>query len=194
MANLDAKLRVQMRMEILKLHKKLQTTFIYVTHDQTEAMTMGTRIVVMNGGVIQQIDTPQNIYEKPKNKFVASFIGSPQMNFLNIKIIDEKYANVQGNKINIDGLDVKNLDGDVILGIRPEDINISKKFTEKSIRGIVENIEVMGAESYIHINALGKIVIIKENGITDYRSGDKTNFSFNISKVHIFDSKTENRI
>jgi len=129
LSNLDAKLRVQTRAEISKLHQRLQTTFIYVTHDQTEAMTMATRIAVMNKGILQQLDTPQNLYDKPNNLFVAGFIGSPAMNFFNMKVVREgaeMFVQNNDHKIKIPAekhAALANLVGlDVIFGIRPEDI------------------------------------------------------------------------
>ena len=165
LSNLDAKLRAQMRTEIAKLHKRLGTTFIYVTHDQTEAMTMGTRIVVMKDGFIQQVDTPQNLYDMPCNEFVAGFIGSPQMNFIDSKI--EKKGNdyyflvgKQAIKLpeskNKDNVLAKYVNKEVVVGIRPEHVNDDPDFVAKAgdaaIEADVEVTELMGAEIYLYLN------------------------------------------
>lgn len=206
LSNLDAKLRVQMRTEISKLHKKLQTTFIYVTHDQTEAMTMGTRIVVMNKGIIQQVDTPQNIYKYPNNKFVASFIGSPQMNFFNgimKKDKEEVYVCLGNDKILLPRekgkslLEKGYLNKEVILGIRPE--NIYEKAINESqekcmIEGIVEAVELMGAESYIYVKKGNDEMVLRVNGTTSVKVGEKMCCYLNIDETHVFDKDTEERI
>ena len=206
LSNLDAKLRVQMRTEISKLHKKLQTTFIYVTHDQTEAMTMGTRIVVMNKGIIQQVDTPQNIYKYPNNKFVASFIGSPQMNFFNgimKKDKEEVYVCLGNDKILLPREKGKSLlengylNKEVILGIRPE--NIYEKAINESqekcmIEGIVEAVELMGAESYIYVKKGNDEMVLRVNGTTSVKVGEKMCCYLNIDETHVFDKDTEERI
>ena len=204
LSNLDAKLRVQMRTEITKLHQTLGTTFIYVTHDQTEAMTMGTRIVVMNKGVIQQVDTPQNIYNYPQNKFVASFIGSPQMNFIDGDVIKEGshiFIVVAKDKIHLpDQLGQKLLTlgyvgKKITLGIRPEDIKeTASEQTESKIEGTIEMVELMGAESYIHVKYEDQIVIIRVNGTTEKKIGDQMTLYLNTERVHLFDVETERRI
>lgn len=149
LSNLDAKLRVQMRSEIKKLHKKLQTTFIYVTHDQTEALTMGDRIVVLDKGVIQQVDTPDNIYQNPANTFVAGFIGSPQMNFLDGTIIsDTLYLNdlpIQLNKEQKSALAGHN---EVIIGIRPENMTSADGEIKLAVR--VDMAEMLGSEKIVY--------------------------------------------
>mgnify|MGYP001017490027 FL=1 len=174
LSNLDAKLRAQMRTELSKLHKKLGTTFIYVTHDQIEAMTMGDRIVVMKDGYIQQIDSPINLYENPVNKFVAGFMGSPQMNFINAKLImlngkytvefgseDTKttrgrkfYVELPGAKTDTEALKYY-VDKEVILGIRPENIHDEEMFLSNAKTGMIEATvdvtEMMGAESYLYL-------------------------------------------
>lgn len=207
LSNLDAKLRVQMRTEISKLHKKLQTTFIYVTHDQTEAMTMGTRIVVMKDGVIQQVDTPQYIYDHPANIFVAGFIGSPQMNF-----IDAKVEEVNGNIVLVFGEDRITLPADkgavikkegyvgkeVIMGIRPENIDDSEEFIAKHPNSVmtaaVEVTELMGAETYIYL-AKGKAnITARVNGSSKAKAGDKLKVALDETKVHVFDKETEKTV
>lgn len=200
LSNLDAKLRVQMRTEISKLHKRLQTTFIYVTHDQTEAMTMGSRIVVMKDGLIQQVDTPQYIYDHPANIFVAGFIGSPQMNFIDAKLVERN-----GNVAVVFGEDTivlpeekalvlrdKGYVGkDVIMGIRPENIDEAVGNEAAVIEATVEVTELMGAETYIYL-AKGKAnMVARVNGTSKCRAGDKLRVSFDTNKIHIFDKETE---
>ncbi|MGL4772728.1 MAG: ABC transporter ATP-binding protein [Clostridium sp.] len=206
LSNLDAKLRVQMRTEISKLHKELKTTFIYVTHDQTEAMTMGTRIVVMKGGIIQQVDTPQNIYNNPKNKFVASFIGSPQMNLLDGVIVEKLgsiYIDINGELIKINNekaekLKKNNYIGkEVSLGIRPEHISTSltgEGIDNLSIKGKVETVELLGAESYIYAKCGENNIVIRVNGASTAKYDDNITLTLNTSKTHIFDKETEEQI
>lgn len=204
LSNLDAKLRVQMRTEISKLHKKLETTFIYVTHDQTEAMTMGTRIVVMKDGIVQQVDTPQEVYDNPANVFVASFIGSPQMNFIDARIVEaNKKVTVQFGKDIIELSDsqatVLKRQGyvgkDVIMGIRPEHISDDVDFIASHPNAVVEaNVEVtelMGAESYIYASKGNNNITIKVNGNTKLQSGDKAKFALKVEKLHVFDKESE---
>jgi multiple sugar transport system ATP-binding protein len=201
LSNLDAKLRVQMRTEISKLHKRLQTTFIYVTHDQTEAMTMGTRIVVMKDGVIQQVDTPQYIYDHPQNIFVAGFIGSPQMNF-----VDAKLEEKNGKLIVVFGEDSlvlpeekaaflkqKGYAGkDVIMGIRPENLDEAEGTEVGSVvEASVEVTELMGAETYIYLSKGKANMVARVNGTSKAKAGDKIKISFDTDKIHIFDKETE---
>lgn len=200
LSNLDAKLRVQMRTEISKLHKRLQTTFIYVTHDQTEAMTMGTRIVVMKDGLIQQVDTPQFIYDHPANIFVAGFIGSPQMNFIDAKLVESngKVAVAFGEDSIVLPEDKavvlrdKGFVGkDVIMGIRPENLDEAVGGESAVVEATVEVTELMGAETYIYL-AKGKVnVVARVNGTSKAKAGDKLKVSFDASKIHIFDKETE---
>lgn len=163
LSNLDAKMRNQMRAEIIKLHKKLDTTFIYVTHDQIEAMTLGTRIVIMKDGFIQQVGTPKTIFEHPVNLFVAGFIGTPQMNFFETaRLVTEGgkyYADVFGKKYLLPEAKQKILkdagqaDQDIIVGLRPEDVDISAD-TDDSVRAKVDVYELMGSEVYLHVNVI----------------------------------------
>ncbi|WBW96778.1 ABC transporter ATP-binding protein [Oceanirhabdus sp. W0125-5] len=201
LSNLDAKLRVQMRAELSKLHKELKTTFVYVTHDQTEAMTMGSRIVVMKDGVVQQIDDPQTIYEHPANRFIASFIGSPQMNFLDCKISknsDKIYVDFFDNKINIPEEKIKlikesNYVGkEILLGIRPESVLI-----DESNEGIVAKVEVtemLGSETYLYLNANGYNVIARVDPSVKASVGDNVRIKFITDKIHIFDRESEKAI
>ena len=204
LSNLDAKLRVQMRTVISKLHKKLQTTFIYVTHDQIEAMTMGTRIVVMKDGIVQQVAAPQEIYEHPINVFVAGFIGSPQMNFVDSKLVEKDgkvYADFMGEEILLPAdkaaiIKSKGYVGkDVLLGIRPENLVGEQELTEahkdSTVAAKVEVTELMGAESYIYLNKNGKQLILRTNGSTKLQVGDNTKVVLNMDKCHVFDKETE---
>ena len=207
LSNLDAKLRVQMRTEITKLYRKLQTTFIYVTHDQVEAMTMGTRIVVMKDGVIQQVDSPINIYNNPANLFVAGFIGSPQMNFLEGKV--EKYGNdvcaVFGeNKIILPAEKAQILTKSgyvgksVTFGIRPEhlsdDADLIAANPGSIVKGHVEVIELMGSESYIYTKCGNNPLNIKIEGSTELKIGEVASLYLKAEKLHVFDKETELRV
>ena len=207
LSNLDAKLRVQMRTEIIKLYRKLQTTFIYVTHDQVEAMTMGTRIVGMKDGLIQQVDTPQNIYNYPANLFVAGFIGSPQMNFLNGKI--EKEGNdivaiFENNRIVLPKENAEKLVSagyvgkTVTLGIRPEHLSDDKELIAANpnsiVKGNVEVIELMGAESYIYTKCGQSSMNIRVEGTTSLQIGEVADLYLRAERLHVFDKETEMRI
>ena len=201
LSNLDAKLRTTMRTEIKKLHKRLGTTFIYVTHDQTEAMTMADRIVVMKDGVIQQVDTPQNLYDKPFNMFVAGFIGSPQMNFLDALVSirnSQVYLVLSQNEINVTGifgLDERLLsyaDKHVKVGIRPEDItndeDFVKKNADKLITAKLEVNEMMGSETYLYLDYAGeKIVARVQNTQIE---NDTPLLAIHTDKIHLFDPNT----
>ena len=204
LSNLDAKLRVQMRIEISKLHKDLGATIIYVTHDQTEAMTLGTRIVVMKDGVVQQIDTPHNLYNKPQNLFVAGFIGSPQMNFMDAKISvdgENVTAQVGESKIAVPATKAKALidggyDGKtVVLGIRPEDIHDSQMFIETSPNSVIEAhirvYELLGAEVFLYFDYAGSQVTARVDPRTNAKQGDHIKFALDMEHAHFFDKDTE---
>ena len=204
LSNLDAKLRVQMRIEISKIHQRLGATIIYVTHDQTEAMTLGTRIVVMKDGVVQQVDTPQNLYEKPGNLFVAGFMGSPQMNFLDAQIAEkggDLIAKVGEYDIVIPAAKAKVLkDGGyvgktVVLGIRPEDIHDSQMFIEASpsvpMTSTVKVYELLGAEVFLYFDVNGTQVTARVDPRTNSKTGDTIKFAFDMEKSHFFDKETE---
>ncbi len=204
LSNLDAKLRVQMRTEISKLHDRLQATIIYVTHDQTEAMTLGTRIVVMKDGVVQQIDTPEALYSAPCNLFVAGFIGSPQMNFMDAKITvngDEVTATVGDATLAVPPAKAKLLkeggyDGKtVVLGIRPENIHDDEAFISNYpnavINATINVYELLGAEVYLYFDYAGSQVTARVNPRTTARSGDTVKFAFEMEKAHFFDKETE---
>ena len=194
LSNLDAKLRTQMRTEISLLHKRLGTTFIYVTHDQTEAMTMGDRIVVMDSGVIQQTDTPENLYHRPVNKFVASFIGSPSMNFITgILERDETgfYVRIGNDIIPTDKITAKmdsHTGEEVTVGIRPEDITVETK--GDNLRGTLKVQENLGSEAYIYIEYAGTLITAKSSRIIQKSSGEDTVFGIKSSKIHIFSSQS----
>ena len=201
LSNLDAKLRVQMRIEISKLHENLGATIIYVTHDQTEAMTLGTRIVVMKDGVVQQVDTPQNLYNAPGNLFVAGFIGSPQMNFLDATVkVNGKDVTLQvGNyslklpenkaKALIDG----GYDGKtVVMGIRPENVtDDATAFPESTVEAKINVYELLGAEVFLYFDVEGFNMTARVDPHTTSRTGDTVKFGLDMSKVHVFDKETE---
>lgn len=205
LSNLDAKLRVQMRIEISKLHQKLQTTFIYVTHDQTEAMTLGTRIVVMKDGLIQQVDTPQNLYDKPQNLFVAGFMGSPQMNFIDAVVMrkgDDVYVEFNNNSLKLPENKAKKVieggyeEKTVILGIRPEDIHDEEMFIsnypDAVIEATVRVYELLGAEVFLYFTIDDVLdITARVNPRTTARPDDVLKIAFDMSKLHIFDKDTE---
>ena len=203
LSNLDAKLRVQMRIEIAKLHQRLGTTIIYVTHDQTEAMTLGTRIVVMKDGVIQQVDTPQNLYDKPQNLFVAGFMGSPQMNFLDAKVEvkgDEVNLLFAGQSLPLPPAKAKKLieggyDGKTVtFGIRPEDVYDSEMFVETAkctFDSTVKVYELLGAEVFLYFDLEEFPITARVDPRTTARPGDKVKLAFDVEKVHVFDKETE---
>jgi len=205
LSNLDAKLRVETRAGISRLHQRLQTTFIYVTHDQVEAMTMATRIAVMKDGVLQQLDTPHNLYEKPGNIFVAGFIGSPSMNFF-----DAKLALADG-KLTVDtgsfSLQVpENRAGPyrafagkpVIFGIRPEDIHDPQYappgIHQALVDAQVEVTELMGSEIYLHMKVGERIFMGRVDPRTKARVGSKAQVAMNLDNMHLFDKETESAI
>lgn len=189
LSNLDAKLRVQMRAEIKKLHRELKTTMIYVTHDQVEAMTMGDRIVILKDGLIQQVGSPLDVYLHPANKFVGSFIGSPPMNFIDGTI--DKGAFIAPG-INIDLMEETELvDGfEVSLGIRPEDIAIN----QGNIAATAVVSEPLGNETIIHARVGEAPVVVKNPALTILRTGDKITLQFKLDKIILFDKATKNPI
>ena len=204
LSNLDAKLRVQMRVEISKLHQRLETTIIYVTHDQTEAMTLGTRIVVMKDGVIQQCDSPINLYNYPTNLFVAGFMGSPAMNFIDAVVVEQ-------------GSDIKLSFGDmmikvpeakakalvnggyvgktVVMGIRPEDIHDDEIMVnnagDSAVEATIRIYELLGAEVYLYFDLARVSCTARVNPRTTAKVGDVVKFAFDLNKLHIFDKETE---
>jgi len=204
LSNLDAKLRVQMRTEISKLHNRLETTFIYVTHDQTEAMTMGTRIVVMKDGIVHQVDAPQEIYDHPANMFVAGFIGSPQINFLKAQVVSQngkvflEYDQILIPLSDINGKILQDRDlinKQVIFGVRPEHISYEaeaiEKFGTPTFEAKAEVTEIMGAESYLYFSNDKEDITVRVNGNTRIRPGDLVKLAFRGDKIHVFDVETE---
>jgi len=201
LSNLDAKLRVQTRVEILKLHKRLRTTFIYVTHDQIEAMTMGDRIVVLNNGIVQQFDTPQVLYEHPVNLFVAGFIGSPAMNFLTVKVGGDGQASLTGEgfQIPIDDRVLSEAGAErgqeVIMGIRPEDIK-DVRFPGRDglpkINSKVEVVESLGSEILVYLTIGGKTLTSRmDPRSSDIQPGQNLQVAIDTNHLHLFDTKTE---
>ena len=207
LSNLDAKLRVQMRAEIGKLHKRLETTFIYVTHDQTEAMTMGSRIVVMKDGIMQQCASPTELYDEPVNMFVAGFIGSPQMNFINVKV--DKRDN--GVYLVNDNISIKLPEGkgnrpelaeyygkEVVMGIRPENIHEDETYLSTMPESVVDVdvdlTEMMGAETFLYLKLANAPLIARLNRRTTAQHGDKIKVAFDANKIHLFDKDTESAI
>lgn len=202
LSNLDAKLRNEMRTEILKLHKRLKTTFIYVTHDQTEAMTLGDRIVIMKGGIVQQIATPQEVYKEPANEFVASFIGTPQMNFFKAHLIikDGKYfvllndLEIKVSEKHNEIMKSKDINPqEITLGVRPENIELTDK-NEESFEIKVEVAELMGHEMLIHSKLYGNDIIINTKARFDIKAGDIINISFIDDELHLFEKETGSNI
>ena len=204
LSGLDAKVRVQMRTEIVKLHNRLKTTIIYVTNDQTEAMAMGTRIVVMKDGVIQQTDTPQELFAHPINQFVAGFIGSPPMNFIPVTLIsknNESFAVFEDKRIKIPEGKIKKLKDssylgrEVIMGIRPEDIHDEEVFLHSvegsSIEAYVELAELMGSETYLHLKAGSYSLTARVNPRSTARAGDTIKLAFDPNKLYFFDKTTQ---
>ena len=214
LSNLDAKLRAQMRVELVKLHKQLDTTIIYVTHDQTEAMTLGTKIVVMKDGLIQQVGAPQSIYDNPVNLFVAGFLGSPSMNFFQCTVKAEENNRTAlllddaktVKKVYLDGTRGKQIADryngrHVILGIRPEDIY---EFDEAKKLGIenesvdvdepVVNREMLGAEVILYFDEQGKTLAVRLSPENQTQVGEKVSLYFDMEKAHVFDPETEENI
>ncbi|MCH1627086.1 ABC transporter ATP-binding protein [Ferdinandcohnia quinoae] len=203
LSNLDAKLRVAMRAEITKLHQRLQTTTIYVTHDQTEAMTMATRLVVMKDGIIQQVGTPKEVYDNPDNVFVAGFLGSPAMNFFHGTLKEDSISlgdvsvSVPEGKMKL--LRDKGYVGkEVILGIRPEDIHDEPVFIEASqgtkVTASIEVAELMGAETMLYSQVSGQEFVARVDSRTDIKPGQTLELAFDMNKVHFFDAETDLRI
>ena len=204
LSNLDAKLRGQMRVEISKLHQRLETTIIYVTHDQTEAMTLGTRIVVMKDGVVQQVDSPQNLYDRPCNKFVAGFIGAPQMNMIDAQVAkagSDITLSFGGHTVALPAAKGKGLEEGgyigktVTLGIRPEDLHDEEAFLEANPKSIfqaeIRVYEMLGSEVLLYFDIDDANFTAKVNPRTTARPGDSIKVAMDLDKVHIFDKETE---
>lgn len=186
LSNLDAKLRVQMRSEIISLHKNLNATTIYVTHDQVEAMTMADRIVAMNKGVIQQIGTPEEIYSKPVNTFVATFIGSPSMNLISAQAKENKIKVFDSFiELNYDMCDIEGKD--VIIGIRPEDISIRSIENGCKLDSILKFVEMSGKEYILHVVSHDQEITVVTNDLCGYVVGDEVSLYIDKKKIHLFD-------
>lgn len=203
LSNLDAKLRVQMRAEIQKLHRRLQTTTVYVTHDQTEAMTMATRLVVMKDGLIQQVGAPKEVYDEPNNVFVGGFIGSPAMNFLNGKLEGDHFITGDVKVLVPEGkMKILREQGyvgkDIILGIRPEDIHDEPLFIDSSpetkIQASIEVAELMGSEIVLYSKVNDQDFVARVDARFSVEAGQTIDLAFNLSKAHFFDTETELRI
>ena len=207
LSNLDAKLRAQMRTELTKLHHRLETTFIYVTHDQVEAMTMGTRIVVMKDGFVQQIAPPQVLYETPVNLFVAGFMGSPQMNFIECAVVDE--GGVTWLKFGTDKIALPESNGrrpevmayvgkEVIMGIRPENLHdedvFLSQFPDALVTMSVDVVEMMGSETYLYMTCQDRSITARVSPRSTTKAGDEIRVAFDTRKVHLFDKETEKAI
>ncbi len=209
LSNLDAKLRVQMRAEITKITQRLGITTIYVTHDQIEAMTMASRIVVMKDGVVQQIGSPKEIYDNPNNVFVGGFIGTPPMNFLEGTVTEDGYFELGDHKVGISKLKVPEnkfkllealnyVDKPIIMGIRPEDIHDTEdafeKYADSKVTLRVDVAELLGAETNIYAEIAKQNIVAKVDARIDLHMDDKVVLAFNMNKCHFFDIETEVRI
>ena len=201
LSNLDAKLRTEMRSQIAALHKRLETTFVYVTHDQTEAMTMGDRIVVMKDGYVQQFDTPQNLYNYPCNMFVAGFIGSPQMNFLNVTV--EKAAEGQvlvfgDSRISVNKPELEAYIGkEVVMGVRPEDIHANSAAhvgEPAEYTAFINHMEMMGSENYLYLDAYGQKMLARIPARYEFSEDTTVTLAIDTGKIHVFDKETTNII
>jgi multiple sugar transport system ATP-binding protein len=197
LSNLDAKLRTEMGSQISKLHKRLGTTFVYVTHDQTEAMTMGDRICVMKDVIIQQFDTPQNLYDYPCNLFVAGFIGSPQMNFIDavVEKSGDGYALHFGDaKIKVNNKALEPYTGKtVICGVRPEDFHAEEQFfgDGNAIEAYIDLDEMMGSESYLYLNYADQKLVTRVPARYAKKADEMITLAVDPEKVHVFDKDTE---
>ena len=208
LSNLDAKLRASMRTELIKLHKQLETTFVYVTHDQTEAMTMGDRIVVLNAGIVQQVDTPQNLYDNPCNVFVAGFIGSPQMNFLDAVLnkddkgyvleVNDDRLYIPADKAAANEALSSYVGRNVKLGIRPENISDDAGFVaaneRSAINTTVEVSELMGSEVYLYLKYGDAVLTARVAPTTTSRAGDSVKVGLDMNRMHLFDAETDKAI
>jgi multiple sugar transport system ATP-binding protein len=192
LSNLDAKLRVQMRTEIAKLHRRLGATMIYVTHDQVEAMTMGSRIVVLKDGLLQQVDTPLNLYNHPVNKFVAGFIGSPAMNFFACDV-DKGTLNFANRNIALPPELQTRLKKKIFLGVRPEHFETEKEAADGwvKIEPLIEVVEPMGSETYLHFNLNGLTGVARLDADVPAEAGKSFSLAFNLNHCLFFDAETE---
>jgi len=200
LSNLDAKLRVQMRAELKRLHERLETTAIYVTHDQVEAMTLGSRVVVMKDGWVQQVGEPMEIYAKPQNRFVAGFIGSPSMNFIPVTVTDDSsvlFAEAPGIKIRVPAMCTQSLmpykGQSVTLGVRPEDLRVgaSSDSADLSFEAVVEVVEPLGAEILLNTKAAGQQIVARVEPMVRTRPHENIRLTLIPDRIHFFDAKTE---
>ena len=192
LSNLDAALRANMRIEISKLHKKLGITSIYVTHDQVEAMTLADRIVVLNNGKVMQFGTPQDLYNKPENKFVAQFLGSPKMNFLDCVIKNKKiFVNQHSLRNHLSVKEISNSKS-ITVGIRPEHISVSS-VPKANCDGVIELVEYLGSDVFIYVKCQEKIVALRVDDKSDFKVGNKIYMSFSKKHMHFFDTNN-NRV
>jgi multiple sugar transport system ATP-binding protein len=198
LSNLDAKLRVQMRVELKRLHERLETTAIYVTHDQVEAMTLGSRVVVMKDGYVQQVGEPLEIYGRPANRFVAGFIGSPAMNFIPVTIAEEAgglWASASNFRVRVPASSAASLGGykgvGVTLGVRPEDLRIGGDPQDSSFDAMVDVVEPLGAELLLDTSVAGQSVVARVDPSTKAKPHDKLRLTFVPERIHFFDAKTE---
>jgi multiple sugar transport system ATP-binding protein len=211
LSNLDAKLRNQMRAEIILLRQKLDTTFIYVTHDQTEAMTLGDRIVIMKDGFIQQVGTPEEVFERPGNLFVAEFIGAPKMNIVRTNLIKENgkyYVTPYGAKLEVDGITGQLLaekdvqPGEVLLGVRPEHVEMAPASAENAINGTILVNEMMGSELHLHVQVSEDAKLVARIPTVDLsheeraqlKNGHNMNLTFPGKVMYFFDPETERNL
>lgn len=206
LSNLDAKLRIQMRTELSKLHDRLQTTMIYVTHDQIEAMTMGDRICVMKDGIIQQIEKPLNLYDNPSNKFVAGFIGSPPMNFFKVKVVSKNSKlclQEKGFSITLPDRYKQKLKSEVnkevFFGVRPEDLHDKAHYSNGNsenhvIKAVVDVVEPMGNEIYLYLNTSEHSFIVRAGHENKSQVGQQVELVINMDKIHVYDATTEKTI
>ncbi|MDY3052871.1 MAG: sn-glycerol-3-phosphate ABC transporter ATP-binding protein UgpC [Ndongobacter sp.] len=199
LSNLDAKLRVQTRAEIIRLHERLQTTFVYVTHDQTEAMTMGDRIVIMNNGVIQQVDTPHNVYFYPQNEFVAGFIGSPQMNFFSARVLKEAsgcFVTFLGTTLPLPGRfgrlleKAGKLSAPLTLGVRPEHLYVAPRTPGMALEADIDLVELLGSEKHLHCRAGDEEFLARISSDHPARAHEKLILFLDAAKLHFFDPES----
>ena len=202
LSNLDAKLRVQTRSEIIKIHERVGATTIYVTHDQTEAMTMATRIVIMKDGYVKQIGTPKEVYENPDNVFVAGFIGSPSMNFLNVTYSNGKVTFSSGESIKVSKEDQKRLEGyegkELIMGVRPEQVyldgDVNNTNPSETISSTCDFSELLGYELIVYFYLGEKRILLKTSSKNEVKTGQDIKVAFDLQHIYFFDKETENRI
>ncbi len=195
LSNLDAKLRTSMRAEILRIHREVGATTVYVSHDQIEAMTMATKIVVMNAGYIMQVGKPSEVFENPDNKFVAGFIGTPTINFIDGAMAGNGFKGEADFEFNLP--EAYNINKEVTLGIRPNEFKIdelSMKTYEPKFSGTINHIELIGHVVYLYVNVNGKTITIEAEKRQEYTVGDKLDFTVNPSKIFVFDKESEERI